>query len=262
MVARNAVVRERQAVVRSSPDRHRTTGRDERTATTAGFEDVERRQMRPYKRRSKHLGARGLIIDRIGVSAGPGEPSLDADVAGAKLRIRDEGDARARIKTESLPARPIEGMGCEIHREIVRIVERSQIPRPNAHRESVRNADTTGSRNFRLFHGALDPAADLDGLNPCPEEPGARLLEESFQETLHGRHRSHRSHPGEPTRAVVRGLIPRGCCVASSASGLEERRTVRLEGPPGTRCNGKRPKAGIYSGRADIVLRAYFRGGQ
>ena len=218
--------------------------------------------MRPDKGRSKHLGAQCVVVICVLVSAGAGETRLDVDAAGAKLSIRHEGDPRSSIETKSLPAGPIEGMGCEIHREIVRIVEGSQIPRPNAHRESVRNADTTGSRNFRLFHGALDPAADLDGLNPCPEEPGARLLEESFQETLHGRHRSHRSHPGEPTRAVVRGLIPRGCCVASSASGLEERRTVRLEGPPGTRCNGKRPKAGIYSGRADIVLRAFFRGGQ
>jgi hypothetical protein len=59
------------------------------------------------------------------------------------------------------------------------------------HDDPIGHERPVGCGETLRFHGSLDPALELDGLEPCAEQARRRTLEESFEEPLDGGQRRH-----------------------------------------------------------------------
>jgi hypothetical protein len=211
MMARGAAVGEDEAVVRSAPDGERPTARDERPGRAVGPNLAQDRPRRFDRRDDEDCGVLhrrwlGIVallhlrgVGRVGradslvrirrLVTTPIGCRDDADIRGLDGRIGDQRDGRAIGEGEAVTTGEGKGGIGQVGREVgMNSAKRLQVGRGEVNRVTVRDECSLAIAVSRRLHRSLEPALELDRLEPGPEQASGLALEDAFEEPLQGGH--------------------------------------------------------------------------
>jgi hypothetical protein len=121
------------------------------------------------------------------------EGSRDLDLAVVDRGVRDELHPRPAGQREPAGTGEGEGGVGEVARQLRGgPAQTGQVVRGEMEGISIRDPDPVGASPPLPLHRPLDPALELDRLEPGPEQPGRGTLEEALEEALEVGEESHR----------------------------------------------------------------------
>ena len=128
----------------------------------------------------------GAVDDRIR------EPRAHDDVGAIDRRIGHELNARPVDQRVAVGASEHQGAIGQLRGEgRTELAERGHVTGVQMDGVAVRNEGTVARGEALRLHRALDPSLELDRLEPRPEDPRRRALEEAFEEPLEGGQGGH-----------------------------------------------------------------------